>query len=85
MRQYPDVRLATPSQRRAASRILSQLIDAAKEGNWRDVESVRRAGYVTRTARRKPGDRAIHYFHAEHHEEPGNRAVLNPRRPKALI
>jgi hypothetical protein len=85
MRQYPDVRLATPSQRQATARILAQLIDAAKEGNWRDLESVRRAGYVTRTAPRKPGDRAIHYFHAEHHEEPGNRFVLNPRRPKALI
>lgn len=85
MRQYPDVSLATLAQRRAASQILSQLIDAAKDGNWRDLEAVGRAGYITRTAPRRPGDRSIHYFHAEHHEEPGNRFVLNPRRPKALI
>jgi hypothetical protein len=85
MRQYPDVRLATAVQRRSAERILAQLIDAARDGNWRDLKQVARAGYDTRTRPRKPGDRTIHYFHAEHHEEPGNRFVLNPRRPKALI
>jgi hypothetical protein len=85
LRQYPDISLATPPQRRAASRVLGQLIDAAKDGNWRDLKAVARAGYVVRPAARKLGDRAVHYFHAEHHEEPGNRFVLNPRRPKALI
>lgn len=85
MRQYPEVRLATRGQRREAARILAQLVDAAKQGNWGDMKAVARAGYQVRPAARKVGDRSVHYFHAEHHEEPGNSFVLNPRRPKALI
>ena len=46
--------------------------------------AVVRAGYDTRTRPRKAGDSRIHYFHAERSQEP-RRAILNPRRPKALI
>jgi hypothetical protein len=68
-----------------AGRVLAQLVAAAKEGHWRDPDAVVRAGYDTRTAPRKPGDRSIHYFHAERAAFAGPRVVLDPRRPKALI
>jgi hypothetical protein len=83
--QYPDVTLATAGQRRSAARILAQLVDAAKDGNWHDLKAVARAGYKTRTAVRTPGDRSVHYFHADRGQEPRGSIILNPRRPKALI
>ena len=83
--QYPDVTLATPGERARAERVLAQLVSASEEGNWRDVRSAERAGYDTRTRVRKPGDRSLHYFHAERHQEPRGRVLLNPSRPKALI
>lgn len=83
--QYPDVRLATPLQRARAERVLAQLASAAREGNWRDLQAVAAAGYNVRTAIRKAGDLSVHYFHAERRQEPHGRAILNPRRPKALI
>jgi hypothetical protein len=83
--QYPDVTLATKGERRRAERTLAQLVSAAKDGNWRDPKAAARAGYGVRTAPRRPGDDSIHYFHSERHQEPRGRALLNPRRPKALI
>jgi hypothetical protein len=83
--QYPDLTLATPGERRRAERVLAQLVLAAKKGSWRDVQAAERAGYDTRTRARKPGDSAVHYFHAERPQEPRGRALLNARRPKALI
>jgi hypothetical protein len=85
LRQYPEVRLATPNQRYRARRVLGQLTSAAEEGNWRNLRAVAKAGYSTRTAPRKAGDRSIHYFHAERAQEPRGRIILDPRRPKALI
>ena len=84
LRQYPEVKLATPSQRAGAKRVLAQLVSAAEDGNWRNLRAVARAGYDTRTAPRKAGDRSVRYFHAERPQEP-RRIILNPRRPKALI
>jgi hypothetical protein len=84
LRQYPTVALATPRERAAAKRVLGQLLGAAEAGRWRDLAAVRRAGYDTRTAPRRAGDRTIHYFHAERDQE-ARRVILNPRRPKALI
>lgn len=85
MVKYPELRLATPAQRAGAAHILAQLVDAAKDGNWRDLKAVARAGYKTRTRVRKPGDRRVHYFHADRGQEPRGRILLNARRPKALI
>jgi hypothetical protein len=85
LEQYPAIGLATPRQRMRARRILARLESAAEKGNWRDPQAAARAGYGTRTAVRKPGDRSIHYFHSERHQEPRRGAVLDPRRPKALI
>ncbi|MGH3132316.1 MAG: hypothetical protein ACRDNY_00985 [Gaiellaceae bacterium] len=85
LRQYPVVGLATSRERARARRVLAQLVSAAEEGNWRDLRAAARAGYGTRTATRKPGDRSVHYFHSERRQEPRGRVVLDPRRPKALI
>jgi hypothetical protein len=85
LRQYPVVSLATPRERARARRVLAQLVSAAERGNWRDLRAAARAGYGARTAVRKPGDRTVHYFHSERHQEPRSRVLLNPRRPKALI
>ena len=84
LQQYPTVRLATPRQRERARFVLGELVSASRDGNWRELSAVARAGYDTRTAPRRPGDATIHYFHAERAQEP-RRVILNPRRPKALI
>jgi hypothetical protein len=83
--QYPVVRLATPQQRLRARRILARLVAAAEQGRWRDLPAARRAGFDTRTAKRRPGDRSVHYFHAERPQEPQGRSIFNFTRPKALI
>jgi hypothetical protein len=83
--QYPVLQLATPGERRRAQRILGQLVAAAEHGNWRSVAAAKRAGYDTRTAPRKPGDRSIRYFHAERPQEPRRGSIFDATRPKALI
>ncbi len=85
LQQYPVVRLATPKQRARARTILAQLVAASKRGRWSDVRAARRAGYETRTAPRRTGDRAVHYFHAERPQEPRGRSIFDFTRPKALI
>jgi hypothetical protein len=65
--------------------VLAQLVSASVAGGWRSLPSAARAGFDTRTARRRPGDRSVRYFHAERRQEPRRRAILDPRRPKALI
>lgn len=64
--------------------MLTQLVSAANSGNWSDLRAVARAGYSVRPARRKAGDRSVHYFHAER-PAVSRGPVLDPRRPKALI
>jgi hypothetical protein len=83
--QYPAVQLATPRERARARWTLARLLDAAEDGNWSNVRSAARAGYDMRTAERKPGDRSVHYFHAERSEQARRGVILDPRRPKALI
>jgi len=83
--QYPVVGLATPHERERARHVLRRLVSAGDEGSWRNLRAARRAGYDTRTAPRRTGDRSVRYFHAERPQEPRRGAILNPRRPKALI
>jgi hypothetical protein len=83
--QYPAVRLATPKELARARQVLALLVAAAKKGSWRDLSDAARAGYDMRTARREAGDTSVHYFHAERHQEPRGRIILDPSRPKALI
>ena len=64
LRQYPVVALATPRERSRARRVLAALVSAARTGDWRDLRAAARAGYGTRTAARKPGDRSVRYFHS---------------------
>lgn len=83
--QYPSVSIATPAQQARARRILTQLVEAAKRGNWTDVRAAERAGYDTRSRPRKSGDRSVFFFHAERHEEPRKGSIFDFTRPKALI
>ena len=85
MQQYPAIALATPKQRARAALILEQLRATARTENWRDMAAVGRAGYKVRPQTRKPGDRSVHYFHAEYTRQRGGRFTLDARRPKALI
>lgn len=83
--QYPVVGLATAHERARAERMLARLVAASERGRWRNVRAARRAGYDTRTAPRRAGDRSVRYFHAERHEEPRGRSIFDFARPKALI
>ena len=83
--QYPTVALALPRERIRARRILSRLVEASEEGDWRNVRAAARAGYDTRSRPRKSGDRSVFYFHAERHQEPRGRSIFDFTRPKALI
>jgi hypothetical protein len=85
LRQYPVVALATSRERARARRLLEDLVSAAERGRWRDLRAAAQAGYGTRTAPRRPGDRSVRYFHSERSEEPRGRTIFDPRRPKALI
>jgi hypothetical protein len=77
--------LTTPSQRTRARLLHDQLVAAAKEGNWRDLRAVEELGYDTHRSPRKPGDFAVHYFHAERPQEARTHGLLNVHRPKAII
>lgn len=83
LEQYPDVSLATPAQRAAASRILDLVRREARR--WTTLPAAERAGFQTRTARRRPGDPTAHYLHAEKLRERRGGPAFDPRRPKALI
>jgi hypothetical protein len=83
LRQYPSPALATAVQRRAAAHLLARLRADARQ--WRDPEVAALAGFSTRTARRAPGDRAVHWLHAEHRLNSADRRFLDPRRPESLI
>ena len=85
MQQYPAVGLATPRQRARATLILAELRATAEKEKWRNMAAVGRAGYKVRPQTRRPGDRSVHYFHAEYTKQRGGRFALDARRPKALI
>lgn len=81
--QYPDLSLATSAQRHAAQHILDTLGERVR--NLTTLSAAKRAGFQTRTARRRTGDRTAHYLHAERLRERRSGPVFDPRRPKALI
>jgi hypothetical protein len=83
LRQYPDVALASASERRAAEQLLGAL--RARAARWTTLAAARRAGFETRTAPRAAGDRLPHYLHAERLRERTDARVFDPRTPKALI
>jgi hypothetical protein len=85
LEEYPDVRLATPSQREFARRLHDDLVAAAKAQHWRDLHVAAGLGYNTNKGPRKPGDRVVHYFHAGRAPEPRKHGLLDPTRPKTLI
>ena len=86
LREYPDMRLATPAQRAFARSLHDRLIAAAREENWRDVRAAADLGYRMNVGPRKPGDRLVHYFHAGSSPSQARKyGLLNARHPKALI
>jgi hypothetical protein len=83
LQQYPTVSLASPAQRARAERLLAQIRASAR--HWRTLRAARAAGFDLHTARRRPGDRTVHYLHAEHRRNSHDRLYLDPQRPEALI
>ena len=83
--QYPAVDLATRAQRNRARGILGKLVAAADRARWRSPAAAERAGYDMRTRPRRPGDRAVYFFHAERDQERRKGSIFNAARPKALI
>jgi hypothetical protein len=83
LRQYPDVALATPGQRRAASRLLARIRDAT--ARWRDVRQAAASGFDVHLGRHTRGDQAVGYLHAEHRRYSHDGHVLDPSRPESLI
>jgi len=81
-RQYPVVRLATPSQLSRARALRDGLIAAAEEANWSSLAAAAGAGYKTH---HDPINESLAYFHAEHPPEPRRGSIVNVRRPKALV
>ena len=83
LRQYPDLALATPTQRKAASRLLERA--RAATARWGNVKAAKASGFDTHLARRAAGDGAVGYLHAEQRRFSDDRRFLDPRRPEALI
>ena len=83
LEQYPSLALASPAQRRAAEGVLAVVRREARA--WRTLRAAQRAGFETKTARRRAGDTTAHYLHAEVLRERRSGPAFDPRRPKALI
>jgi len=83
LRQYPDVSLATPKQRRAAADLLRRAREAS--ARWRNIDVAATRGFATHLAARAPGDDAVGYLHAEHRRNSANSDDLDPARPESLI
>jgi hypothetical protein len=83
LQEYPTLSLASPSQRAAATRLLARIRATAR--GWKRLPDAKAAGFETHTAQRRPGDRSVHYLHAEHHVYSHDRRYLDPQRPEALI
>lgn len=83
LRQYPDVALATPAQRRSAERLLVRVRSATLR--FRDITAAAARGFDTHLARGAPGDDAVGYLHAEHRRWSADKRILDPRRPESLI
>jgi len=83
LRQYPDLTLATPAQRRAAALLLARLRTAT--ARWVDLRRAGASGFDTRLAARRGGARVVGYLHAEHRRYSHDARVLDPHRPESLI
>jgi len=83
LQQYPAVSLATRAQREAAVRVLVETSNAVQA--WRDQRAAAAAGFDVGQARRKPGDRAVHWLHAEHRGYSNDSNYLDTRHPEVLI
>lgn len=83
LHQYPDVRLATGTQRAAARRLLERLRTLA--ASWRDPKAARAAGFDLRRPRRRPGETRVMWFHSENRVWHRDRHYLDPERPDTLI
>ena len=81
--EYPTVALATDAQRTTAVRLLKEIRTAAQK--WPTLERAAAAGFDTHTARRRAGDKSVHYLHAESHRNSHDSHYLDPQRPEALI
>jgi hypothetical protein len=81
LRQYPSIELATPKQKHAAERLLAAARRAARK--WPNLHRARAAGYDTRLAERRLGDRSVHFLHAERRHAGPN--YVDPNKPKSLI
>jgi hypothetical protein len=80
LEQYPTPSLASARERAAAEALLREVRSAALR--WLNPADAGRAGYSTRTRSRRPGDRSVHWFHAERQPGPPS---FDPSRPKAII
>ena len=83
LRQYPDVSLATPKQRRAATELVRRALVAS--ARWRAADVAAARGFNTHLAARAPGDEAVGYLHAEHRRNSADHHDLDPGRPESLI
>lgn len=83
LNQYPTLSLATSAERTAAERLLADMRSAARP--WRAPRGARGAGFDTDVQRRRVGDRAVHYLHAEHRRYSADRVFLDPSRPETLV
>ena len=81
--QYPTVSLASRTERTHAEDLLNELRTAAIR--WNDPRSAARAGYDTKRPRRKPGNNAVMWFHAESRRFSNDRRYLDPKRPEVII
>lgn len=81
--EYPSVARASPAQRSAAKRLLTEARSAAVR--WPTPRRAAAAGFDTHTAPRRPGDLTVHFLHAENHRYSHDAHFLDPRRPEALI
>lgn len=84
LRQYPSLALASPRQRTAARRLLSDMRHAARR--WRDPRTAKAAGFkMVRAPRTRANRSAVLYFHSEHRGYSNDRFYLRPQRPETLI
>jgi hypothetical protein len=81
--QYPTVSLASPDERTHAEDLLQELRTAAMR--WNDPRQAARAGYDTKRPRRKAGNNAVMWFHAESRRFSNDRRYLDPRHPEVII
>ncbi|MDX6474583.1 MAG: hypothetical protein QOH95_94, partial [Gaiellaceae bacterium] len=83
LRQYPDLSLATSTQRSAARSLLTRLRSTALE--LQDPRSARAAGFDVRRPHRRHGDLRVMWFHSENRAWHSDRRYLDPRHPDTLI